>query len=160
MNGDMRGLLPLALLAACTTTPRTGEPVTVSDSVSTGDGDGPLLEYRWEREGDWYVRGEQRVPAGLVVRLRELALAAPLAHSTPLPPALNINEQSVSRYECAIWEAAITDRPWLDEVIDTEIPIALVVKAARDRLLDPDTDTAHTWLLITLPGNPEIWIKT
>jgi hypothetical protein len=155
------GLLTLILLSACAATQRPpSDPILVVDSNRGCEGAGPHLEYRWEREGDWFVRGDEKVPAGLVTRLREVALSALAVETAPLPPELRFTDETVLYHSSDIWEAARKWRPWLADWVEPDIDRAQVAKVARERLIDPATDTNWSTLSITLPGTPPVTITT
>ena len=57
--------LVLTLAAACATPapsepPPPADPVLVVDSHTGCEGGGPHLEYRWERDGDWWKDEDER----------------------------------------------------------------------------------------------------
>ena len=159
MNGVNMRAIVLMLLTACAGTHDGTKAVLVGDA-HIGDGDGPSLDYRWEREGDWYVRGQQKVPAGVVAYLRDLAKTAPGLRTAPLPKALQFGADTVLERSGDIWQAATEGTPWLEDWIGEDPSRALVAKAAREKLIDEGRDTDHTLLSITLPGSPTIVIAT
>jgi len=150
--------LILVLLGACATT--TPGPIVVSDSHIGCEGGGPTLDYEWTRDGDWFVRGSQRVPSGVVTRLRELALAAPEVKDAPLPRSLQFSEETIFRRSGAIEEAASRWSPWLADSFPPEISAERFAQVVRGQLIDPGTSTDWSLLHITLPGTPRITIHT
>jgi hypothetical protein len=158
-----RALGPLIgiLLSACAATPNTpGEPVLIQDSNTGCEGDGPHLEYRWERKDGWYVKGDRKVPADVVTRLRELAQTAPTLDKAPMPPALRFSEETIMERSGDIEEAACKWRPWLQDWAAPEPTVDEIAKVARERLIDPANDTDWSSLNINLPGTPPIRITT
>jgi len=153
----LQALILVACAACATTLPG---PVVVADSHIGCEGDGPALDYQWTREGNWFVRGSHRVPAGVVTRLRELALAAPEVKDAPLPRLLQFSEETIFRRSGAIEEAASRWSPWLADSFPPEISSERFAQIVRGQLIDPGTSTDWSLLHITLPGTPRITIHT
>ncbi len=158
MNTRTLRALILVLLGACGKT--SSGPIIVSDSSIGCEGGDTALDYEWTRDDDWFVRGTHRVPAGVVTRLRELALAAPDAKDALLPPSLRFSEQTIFERSSEIEEAASRWSPWLADSIPPEITPAQFAKVVRERLIDSGTRTGWNMLHITLPGTPPISIHT
>jgi len=153
----MRGAAVLLLAIAAW----AADEVVVSDTEVEGD---EGLTYRFVREGDFYVRGSVRIPATHVATLRRLALDAAGDPKT-LPEELGVTPARLEEMESYILEAAVHG---LEDYVPAELPEGLehlvsfeaVVKAARETFIDPDTDTHDTELLIKLPGDPPITLRT
>ncbi|MHC4955678.1 MAG: hypothetical protein ACYTGZ_17645 [Planctomycetota bacterium] len=77
-----------------------------------------------------------------------------------MPPALQFDEETVMERSGEIEEAARKWRPWLQDWMAPEPTVAEVNQAAKERLIDPGTDTDWSSLDITLPGEPPITITT
>ncbi len=154
----MRPLRAILLLAVAAW---AGDEVVVSDTEVEGD-DG--LTYRFVREGDFYVRGSVRIPATHVATLRRLALDA-TADTKTLPEELGVTPARLERKQYHILDAAVLG---LEDYVPAALPEGLehlvsfeaVVKAAQEKFIDPDMDTHYTELLVTLPGDPPITLRS